>query len=106
MLTGRKYKLLLTGEQAAYAEQIGNVCRSVWNTGLAQRREYRKRGGWMNYASQAGELAEAKCEHPWLGTAPSHVLQQTLKDLDAACREHGTFRVNWRSKRRWNPSFR
>ncbi|MDR7303113.1 RNA-guided endonuclease InsQ/TnpB family protein [Haloactinomyces albus] len=33
-------------------------------------------------------------------------MQQTLKDLDAACRDHGTFRVHWCSKRRWNPSFR
>lgn len=106
MLTGRKYKLLLTGEQAAYAERVGGICRSVWNTGLAQRREYRRRGAWMNYNPQAGELAEAKREHPWLAEAPSHVLQQTLKDLDAACREHGTFRVHWRSKRGWSPSFR
>lgn len=106
MLTGRKYKLLLTGEQADYAERIGGICRSVWNTGLHQRREYRKRGVWMNYNPQAGELADAKREHPWLGDAPSHVLQQTLKDLDQACRDHGTFRVKWRSKRRWSPSFR
>src|SRR5699024_6230949 len=106
MLAGRKYKLLLTDEQAAYAEQIGGACRSVWNTGLHQRREYRHRGAWMNYNPQAAELAEAKRDHTWLGEAPSHVLQQTLKDLEAACREHGTFRVNWRTKRRWKPSFR
>ncbi|MDN5758422.1 MAG: helix-turn-helix domain-containing protein, partial [Tomitella sp.] len=106
MLTGRKYKLLLTDEQADYAEQVGNVCRSVWNTALHQRREYRRRGGWMNYTPQAGELAEAKREYPWLVQAPSHVLQQTLRDLDAACREHGTFRVNWRAKRGWSSSFR
>ena len=60
----------------------------------------------MNYAPQRGELAEAKREHPWLRTAPSHTLQQTLKDLDRACREHGTFKVRWRSKARWSPSFR
>lgn len=33
-------------------------------------------------------------------------MQQTLMDLDKACREHGTFRVHWRSGRRWAPSFR
>jgi putative transposase len=27
-------------------------------------------------------------------------------DLDKACRTHGTFRVHWRSGRRWAPSFR
>ena len=34
------------------------------------------------------------------------MLQQTLMDLDRACREHGTFGVHWRSGRRWSPSFR
>lgn len=106
MLTGRKYKLLLTDEQAAYAEQIGGACRAVWNTGLHQRREYRTRGAWMNYGPQCTELADAKREHAWLANVPGHCLQQTLKDLDAACRTHGTLRVRWRSKRRWAPSFR
>ncbi|CUM41323.1 hypothetical protein BN2537_11611 [Streptomyces venezuelae] len=31
----------------------------MWNTGLEQRREYRRRGVWMNYAPQCKELAEA-----------------------------------------------
>lgn len=106
MLTGRKYKLPLTDEQADYAERIAAICRAVWNTGLHQRREYRQRGAWMNYNAQAGELAEAKDEHRWLAEAPSHVLQQTLRDLDRACREHGTFRVKPRAKRHWSPSFR
>ncbi|MEI5103173.1 transposase [Streptomyces sp. PmtG] len=34
------------------------------------------------------------------------MLQQTLRDLDKACRRHGTFRVRWKSKDRWRPSFR
>jgi putative transposase len=106
MLTGRRYRLELTEPQTEYAEQIGAVCRVVWNTGLHQRREYRRRGGWMNYTPQCGELAEAKRDHSWLGEVPGHCLQQALKDLDRACREHGTFRVNWRSKRGWSPSFR
>ncbi|MFX0580899.1 RNA-guided endonuclease InsQ/TnpB family protein [Nocardia nepalensis] len=106
MLVGRRYRLELTCEQAEYAEQVGSICRAVWNTGLEQRREYRRRGAWINYAAQAGELVEAKREHPWLKDAPSHVLQQTLMDLDRACRERGTFRVRWRSGRGWSPSFR
>lgn len=60
----------------------------------------------MNYHEQAAQLADAKREHPWLKQAPSHVLQQALRDLDRACRERGTFRVRWRSARRWSPSFR
>jgi putative transposase len=45
-------------------------------------------------------------EFTWLAEAPSHCLQQALRDLDAACRRHGTFKVRWRSARRWRPSFR
>jgi putative transposase len=45
-------------------------------------------------------------EHPWLAQVPGHCLQQTLMDLDKACRTHGTFKVHWRSGRRWAPSFR
>jgi putative transposase len=106
MLTGRRFRIEFSGEQTLFAERIGSVCRAVWNTGLEQRRVYRQRGAWMNYPEQAHELAEAKSEHPWLGEVPGHCLQQTLMDLDKACREHGTFRVRWRSGRRWRPSFR
>jgi putative transposase len=105
MLGGGRFRVEFTDEQAALAEQIGAVCRAVWNTGLEQRRAYRRRGAWMNYWPQAKELAEAKAEHPWLSEAPGHCLQQTLMDLDRACREHGTFGVRWRSGRRWAPSF-
>lgn len=106
MVAGRRFRVEFTDEQAVFAEGIGAVCRAVWNTGLEQRREYRRRGAWMNYGPQAQELAEAKTEHPWLKDVPGHCLQQTLMDLDKACREHGTFRVHWRSSRRWVPSFR
>jgi putative transposase len=106
MLAGRRFRVEFTDEQAAFAEQIGSVCRAVWNTGLEQRREYRRRGAWMNYQAQARELAQAKAEHPWLAQVPGHCLQQTLMDLDKTCRTHGTFRVRWRSGRRWAPSFR
>ena len=106
MLSGRGYRLELTVEQAARCQEFADVCRAVWNTGLEHRREYRRRGAWMNYAPQCKELADAKRDHEWLRAAPSHVLQQTLKDLDRACRDHGTFKVRWRSKARWSASFR
>ncbi|MEU3307522.1 transposase [Nocardiopsis sp. NPDC006832] len=92
--------------------EFGDLCRAVWNTALDQRRQYVDRytrgrqGGFCGYHLQAAQLAEAKAEEPWLKVAPSHVLQQTLKDLDRACREKGTFKVRWRAKYRWSPSFR
>jgi len=106
MLSGRRYLLDLSPEQEERCEEFGNICRAVWNTALEQRREYRRREAWMNYIPQAAELADAKREHEWLKAAPSHILQQTLRDLDRACRDHGTFKVRWRSKARWSPSFR
>ncbi|MFG3701311.1 RNA-guided endonuclease InsQ/TnpB family protein [Micromonospora sp. NPDC047620] len=108
MLTGRRYLLAFTDEQVAYAEQVGAACRAVWNTALEQRREYRRRGGFIGYVEQARQLADAKKDPhcAWLADAPSHTLQQTLRDLDRACKTHGTWKVRWRSKSRTAPSFR
>jgi putative transposase len=106
MLAGRRFRVELTDAQALLAQQTADACRAVYNTGLEQRREYRRRGAWMNYEQQAHELAEAKTEHAWLTEVPGHCLQQALRDLDEACRQHGTFKVRWRSARRWMPSFR
>jgi putative transposase len=106
MLAGRRFRVELTDAQVRLAQQTADACRAVYNTGLEQRREYRRRGAWMNYNEQAHELVEAKSEHSWLKEAPGHCLQQALRDLDEACRQHGTFNVRWRSARRWVPSFR
>ncbi|MFI6577761.1 RNA-guided endonuclease InsQ/TnpB family protein [Nocardiopsis sp. NPDC050513] len=112
MLTGFRYRLALTDEQAERCAEYGDICRAVWNTALDQRRQAvnRWRRGhdqpYCGYHLQAAQLAEAKTEETWLRAAPSHILQQTLRDLDAACRQHGTFHVNWRAKARWRPSFR
>jgi IS605 OrfB family transposase len=114
MLTGRRYRLALTAEQTAYAERVAAACRAVWNAALEQRQaaaqlnrgrtdDHRR---YPSYASQCQELATAKATEPWLAEAPAHCLQQTLRDLDSACRHHGVWRVHWRSKRRWAPSFR
>ncbi len=106
MLTGRRYLLALTPEQEAYAERVASICRAVWNTALEQRREYGRRGRFIGYVEQARQVAEAKQDEPWLSEAPSHCLQQTLMDLDKACKRHGAFKVRWRSARRSQPSFR
>ncbi|WP_230885010.1 transposase [Planomonospora sp. ID82291] len=106
MLTGRRYRLEFDAGQKLTAERIAAVCRSVWNTALEQRRVYRRRGAFIGYAEQCRQLAEAKKDFPWLATAPAQALQQTLKDLDTACRRHGTWKVRWKARARWRPSFR
>src|SRR5262249_19592420 len=85
----------------------GDICRAVWNTGLEQRREYRRRGAFIGYVEQARQMAEAKQDPAcgWLADAPSHTLQQTLRDLERACQTHGTFQVRWRAKTHTAPSF-
>jgi putative transposase len=106
VLTGRRYLLDLTPEQEQFAERIGGACRSVWNTGLEQRRAYRRRGAFIGYHEQARELAEAKGEFEWLAEVPGHCLQQALIDLDQACSRHGMWKVRWKSRTRSRPSFR
>ncbi|MEJ7648132.1 MAG: transposase [Nakamurella sp.] len=108
MLTGRVFVLRVTPDQDAALAQFSGVCRAVWNTGLAQRRMARQDHRWVNYPQQCKELADVKTdpELAWVGDAPGHVLQQTLKDLDAACRSVGTWKVHFRSKFRWSASMR
>ena len=108
MLVGRRFRVRFTPDQLAYADEVAAVCRAVWNTGLDQRRQYRERRAWINYPQQARELAETKADldFAWVKAAPTHCLQQTLMDLDRACRTHGTWEVKFRLKSRWSPSFR
>jgi putative transposase len=49
VFSGRRFRLRLNAGQAAVCVLFGNMCRAVWNTGLDQRRHYRRRGVWMNY---------------------------------------------------------
>jgi putative transposase len=84
MLVGRRYRLELSRDQAAYAERVAGICRAVRNAALDQRRAAAQlnrgrtvdRKQWPGYASQCRELAEAKAIEPWLAEAPSHCLQQ------------------------------
>ena len=106
MLTGRRYLLEFTAEQEAYAQLVADACRMAWNVGLEQRQIYRRKGKFISYFEQSAQLTEARAEFDWLRAIPVDPVRQALRDLDRACREHGTWKVHWRSKARWNPSFR
>ena len=114
MLLGRRYRLELEVDQCAYAERVASTCRAVWNAALDQRRmaaqlnrgRTEDRAVWPSFASQCREVAEAKQAEAWLAEAPAHCLQQTLRDLDKACRAHGAWGVHFRARYRWQPSFR
>ncbi len=98
-----QYKLKLTPLQAAAIDEWLSVCRSVYNYALRERKD------WVNsrkclidrcslrseyiippdakrptYASQCKSLTAAKRTNPNLKLPQSQVLQQTLKQLEAA----------------------
>ena len=98
-----EYKLQPTTEQIAIIEQTLDVCRSVWNFALRQRKDWcaSRRSPinacsiqseyiisvdepFPNYHRQAKQLTEAKKQYPQLKLVHSQVLQQTLRTLDRA----------------------
>ncbi|NEO38038.1 MAG: transposase [Moorea sp. SIOASIH] len=98
-----EYKLEPTAEQIESIEQTLDICRSVWNFALRQRKDWcasRKSPinacsiqseyiisadePFPNYHKQAKQLTQAKKLYPHLKTVHSQVLQQTLRTLDRA----------------------
>ena len=98
-----EYKLKPTKQQSEEMQHILDVCRSVWNYALRERKDWsasRKcpinacsiRGEYImgadepypSYFKQAKALTQAKKDSPWLASANAQVLQQTLKTLDRA----------------------
>lgn len=98
-----EYKLQPTTEQVAYIEQTLDICRSVWNFALRQRKDWCKSRfspvnacsieseyiiaadkPFPNYHKQAKQITEAKTQYPQLKTVHSQVLQQVLRTLDRA----------------------
>lgn len=106
VLSGRKYRLELDGHQRVFAESIGGATRYLWIIALEQRRWYRAKGKCVSYAEQARQLTEVRAAYAWMRAVPVHCLQQILRDLDAACKRHGTWRVRWKSRAKAVPAFR
>ncbi len=98
-----EFKLQPTSAQIESIEQTLDICRSVWNFALRQRKDWcnsRKspvdacsiRSEYIisadkpfpNYHRQAKQLTEAKKVYPYLKLVHSQVLQQTLRTLDRA----------------------
>jgi putative transposase len=89
MLVMRAYrhKLVFTPVQAAQAAHFAGCARLIYNSGLQQRMmgyEIYKRG--LSYAGQCSHLPAAKQAEgfEFLQDTPSHILQQSLRDLDVA----------------------
>jgi putative transposase len=84
---GFKYELIPNGEQQRQMRRFAGSCRFVFNKALALQQERYERGERkLSYAGLCKALTAWRnsTETPWLKEAPTHPLQQTLKDLERA----------------------
>lgn len=82
-----RYRLEPTSEERQLFARFAGCCRFVFNQALAARKaSYEQDGKALSFADQCKTLTELKKAEGtvWLGEIHSQVLQQTLKDLDAA----------------------
>jgi len=85
LLKAYKFRLKATPEQAGQLSQIAGACRVVWNVCLRQRVDaYANLRKSLYSSSQIPEVTLLRGEYDWLESAPSQVLQQKVRDLDAA----------------------
>jgi putative transposase len=86
-MTKRAYKerFYPTPEQAVLLAQSFGCTRFVWNNTLAYRTEaYQQRGETVSHAAAEKRLVALKADYPWLKDVSSVILQQTLRDQQAA----------------------
>lgn len=82
-----KYELMPSGQQQRDMRRFVGSCRFVFNKALALQKERYERGEKkLGYAGLCKLLTAWRngTETPWLADAPTHPLQQTLKDLERA----------------------
>jgi putative transposase len=86
-LQAYKYEILPNGEQERRMRRCAGACRFVFNKALALQKERYERGEKkLGYAGLCRLLTQWRSgtETPWLADAPTHPLQQALKDLERA----------------------
>lgn len=82
-----KFELMPTGEQLHNMRCIAGSCRFVYNKALALQKDRYERGEKkLGYAGLCKELTAWRngSVTPWLADAPTHPLQQALKNLERA----------------------
>ncbi|MDN0077689.1 transposase [Crenobacter sp. SG2303] len=82
-----QYELMPTGDQQRLMRRFAGSCRFVFNKALALQKERYARGEQkLGYAGLCQRLTAWRNgpDTPWLAEAPTHPLQQTLKDLERA----------------------
>lgn len=97
-----KYELMPTGEQTRLMRRFAGARRFVYNKALAlQQARFEAGDRRLGYAELCKLLTEWRnnSETPWLAEAPTHPLQQALKDL-------GQGYANFFAKRAEPPRFK
>jgi putative transposase len=82
-----KFQLQPNGAQERNMRRFAGACRFVYNEALALQKARHERGERkLGYAGLCELLTEWRnsAEKPWLRDAPTHPLQQALKDLERA----------------------
>ena len=82
-----KYKIQPTEEQKTLLSQFFGCARFIYNWGLDRKsKEYKENGKNLSYVDLAHELTELKKseDKAWLKECANVVLQQSLRNLDAA----------------------
>jgi putative transposase len=90
-----RYELMPTGGQRRQIRSFAGSCRFVYNKALALQKELYNQGDKkLGYASLCRLLTEWRnsAQTPWLKDAPTHPLQQSLKDLERA---YSNFFAGW-----------
>jgi len=86
-LQAYKYELMPDGQQKRSMSRFAGSCRFVYNKALALQKERYEAGEKKHgYVALAKLLTQwrASTEMLWLADAPTHPLQQSLKDLERA----------------------
>jgi len=83
MMNAYKFRMYPNKAQTAILEETLEICRRLWNTALADRKNtYKETGVGRTYNQQAAILTIEKKEKPELKTVFSQVLQNVLKRVD------------------------
>jgi putative transposase len=111
ILKGYIFRLKPTSEQVDQLRRIAGCNRFVWNQALAlQKRAADESQKPIFYVEMASFLTNWKRDlFPWLSDSPAQVLQQTLRDLDAAwkkCAKEGVGAPRFKKRGRCRESFR
>jgi len=86
-LQAYKYALMPDGQQKRRMSRFAGSCRFVYNKALAlQKARYESGEKKHGYAALCKLLTQwrGSADTPWLADAPTHPLQQSLKDLERA----------------------